>query len=87
MENKRGVPLTIGHKEYRVWCVYHTTGACKKGMRVSLDTVIYNITDEKYMEWKDIKGTYLEEKVSDYIENSFNGQERIYWSNDWKGRE
>lgn len=89
MENKRGVVLNIGHKEYRVWVSFGMTQKTKykdDGMDVVLRTHIYNITDNKMMLWKDIKGTYLEEKVSDYIENSFNGQESIYWSNDWKGR-
>lgn len=89
MENKRGVVLTISDKKYRVWV---SCGIGKKtknetyGMDTVLRTHIYNITDEKMMEWENIKGTYLEEKVGDYIENSFNGQETIYWKNDWEGR-
>lgn len=83
-ENKRGVVLTINDIKYRVWCTGHmnTKWSNEDCMKVSLRVVIYNITEERYMSWKEIKGSYLEEKVSDYIENSFNGQESIYWSND-----
>lgn len=89
MESKRGVILKIGNKEYRVWVSYGITRKTKNevyGMDTVLRTHIYNITDEEMMKWEEIKGTYLEEKVSDYIENSFNGQERIYWRSDWVGR-
>lgn len=88
MESKRGVVLNIGNKQYRVWCTNHLSSKWTNNdcMKVSLRVVIYNITEQKYMSWKDIKGSYLEEKVGDYIENSFNGQESIYWSNDWDGR-
>lgn len=89
MESKRGVVLNIGHKQYRVWVSFGVTQKTRNedyGMDTILRTHIYNITENKMMLWNEIKGTYLEEKVSDYIENSFNGQESIYWSNDWEGR-
>jgi hypothetical protein len=89
VENKRGVVLTISNKKYRVWVSYGVTKKTRNetyGMDTVLRTHIYNITDEKMMTWEEIKDTYLEEKVSDYIENSFNGQESIYWNCDWEGR-
>lgn len=89
MEGKRGVVVKISEKEYRVWVSFGITRKTKNesyGMDTVLRTHIYNITEDKMMLWEDIKGTYLEEKVSDYIENSFNGQESIYWSNNWGGR-
>lgn len=89
MENKRGATLNIGNCKYRVWVSYGITQKTKNedyGMDTVLRTHIYNITEDKMMKWAEIKGTYLEEKVSDYIENSFNGQESVYWRNDWEGR-
>ena len=89
VENKRGVVLTISDKKYRVWVSYGITQKTRNetyGLDTVLRTHIYNITDEKMLTWDEIKGTYIEEKVSDYIENSFNGQESIYWKHDWEGR-
>ncbi|GAA0071737.1 hypothetical protein UT300003_32620 [Clostridium sardiniense] len=89
MENKRGVVLNIGNKQYRVWVSFGATRKTRNedyGMDTVLRTHIYNITESKMELWKDIQGTYLEEKVSDYIENSFNGQESIYWNFNWEGR-
>lgn len=89
VENKRGIVLTINDKQFRVWVSYGITKKTRSedyGMDTVLRTHVYNITDNKMLTWEEIKGSYLEEKVSDYIENSFNGQETIYWKCDWEGR-
>lgn len=31
--------------------------------------------------WHEMKGGYIAEKLSDYVENCFNGQETFYWDN------
>ena len=33
------------------------------------------------IKWKDFKGTYLAEKISNYIKNTINGQKTFYWKN------
>ncbi len=38
-----------------------------------------------WLSWDDFRGSYLEEKLTDYIQNSINGQRAVYWDNS-KGR-
>ena len=33
-----------------------------------------------WIKWEDFKGTYFAEKLTDYIQNTINGQRAVYWT-------
>jgi hypothetical protein len=42
---------------------------------------IWNDTKKLWVYWNDFKGSYLAEKFTDYVRNTFNGQRTVYWDN------
>lgn len=45
---------------------------------------IFNDTDKVWLDWDEFKGSYLAEKLTDYVKNTMNGQSRIYWENKYE---
>ncbi|WP_099327885.1 hypothetical protein [Clostridium paraputrificum] len=79
---KRGTRIYINDKEYRVVCQYGITEKVAKEdgyMGVKLAITVFDVSKNRYIPWQEIRGSYLAEKISDYAENSFNGQNAIYW--------
>jgi len=44
---------------------------------------IWNDTDKCIIDWDNFRGSYLAEKLTDYVKNTLNGQRRVYWDNDY----
>lgn len=42
----------------------------------------YSIQPDGIMNWQQLKGSYVGEKIKDFIKNTINGQASFYW--DWK---
>lgn len=81
--NKRGDTVTINGVSYFLRCDYardeKVPGQAQLfGIKVGI-TVI-RLSDNKILEWSEIKNTYIAEKITDYIENSINGQRSFYWN-------
>jgi len=83
----RGQWLTINNKKYKIVCVYNEPRKCpnKDSFGIQLEIKVYSEDIKGYIPWNEIKGTYLAEKLSDFAENSFNGQNSVYWEDDLKG--
>ena len=43
------------------------------GLSVTVRIMIINLTDNKIMPWKEIKDSYLQEKIEEHIKNCVNG--------------
>ena len=77
--------ITVNGKRYYFRCNF-----CYVGRRSSnsdypslqLDIVIYDEENDVWLTHKEYKGTYLAEKLNDYIRNTLNGQRTMYWNND-----
>jgi len=79
---KKGKEIKINGTRYFIQCVfsYEEKMVKKDGlMGIKLGILVTNLETNKNIDWKDIRGTYLAEKISDYAENSFNGQNSLYW--------
>ena len=74
--------IEVNGKKYKIHvsCVSsQKTKYQKIGLDVTLRIVVINLTDDKIMPWKEIKDSYLQEKVEDWIKNCVNGQRSCYW--------
>lgn len=77
--------LKINEKEYRVCAVFSN---CEKAINkddvlgIKLQIAVTEVATGKTLKWKEMKDTYLAEKISDFAENCFNGQRSIYWRNE-----
>lgn len=43
------------------------------GLSVTVRIMIINLTDNKIMPWKEIKGSYLQDKIEEHIKKCING--------------
>jgi hypothetical protein len=72
--------LTINGKKYELGC---NIAIDKKFVHSNNPAVHLELwllrEDGTYVSWEEFKGTYLAEKVADYIRNTINGQRTIYW--------
>lgn len=80
----RGRKLSIADTEYDVLAVASYPEKVRSengylGIKVALRVQVANTNN--VLGWHEMKGTYLAEKLSDYVENCFNGQETFYWDN------
>lgn len=85
---KKGKTITVNSTKYFIQCVwsYEEKMSKKDGlMGIKLGILVTNLETNENIPWKDIRGTYLAEKIVDYAENSFNGQNSLYW--DWSREE
>ena len=67
--------IEVNGKEYEIRAISamsQKTKYLKVGLDVTLRIVITNLTDNKIMEWKEIKDSYLQEKVEEHIKNCIN---------------
>lgn len=74
--------IEVNGKKYNIAAAYaisQKTRNVNSGLDVTLRIVITNLTDNKIMEWKELKDSYLLEKIEDYIKNCINGQRSCYW--------
>lgn len=74
--------IKVNGKKYNIAAAYaisQKTRNVNSGLDVTLRIVITNLTDNKIMEWKELKDSYLLEKIEDYIKNCINGQRSCYW--------
>lgn len=75
--------LCINRVDYYFRCQFafdKKEANCKKPS-VQLRLYIWDDTNKKEILWEDYKGSYLAEKLNDYIRNSLNGQRSIYYDN------
>ena len=85
---KRGFNIIINDTKYFIVaeCVY------EKNMNVSRENyfglhigfMVKNVNTGKWLTGSELKHTYLAEKIYDYVQNTINGQRRIYWDYDAK---
>lgn len=79
----KGFNLQINQTKYYIrcdWCVQATRNMEGNNyFTLNLVMLVKNLNTKKYLTGKEMKGTYLAEKISDYIQNTVNGQRRIYW--------
>lgn len=80
----RGRKLNIADTEYDVLAVASYPEKVRSengylGIKVALRVQVANTNN--VLGWHEMKGTYIAEKLSDYVENCFNGQETFYWDN------
>ena len=74
--------IEVNGKMYEICAISASSQKTKYqdlGLSTTLRIVIINLTDNKIMSWKEIKGSYLQEKVEDWIKNCVNGQRSCYW--------
>lgn len=72
--------IEVNGKKYEIRAICASSQKTKYqnlGLDVTLRIVITNLTDNKIMEWKEIKDSYLLEKVEDYIKNCINTGGRV----------
>lgn len=78
----RAGDIEVNGKKYTISAIYVASQKARNeslGLDVRLRIIVVNLADDKAMEWKEIKNTYLQEKVEDYIKNCINGQRSCYW--------
>ena len=75
--------LTINSKKYYFRCVWCNDKKAPNDDKPSMQLVfnIFNDTDKVWLDWKEFKGSYLAEKLTDYVKNTLNGQRVVYWHN------
>jgi hypothetical protein len=80
----RGQWVTVNDKKYKIVCVFNMPRKVpnQDSFGVQLQIRVYSENTKQYIPWCEIKDTYLAEKISDFAENSFNGQNSFYWNND-----
>lgn len=87
-ESGVGEIITINDKQYHIKCITcHQEKIPREdfvlGLRVGIE--VRRLSDNKILEWSDIRGSYLAEKITDFINNSINGQRTFYW--DWRKKD
>ncbi len=72
--------ISINGKNYWFRCTWSNEKKAPNNTSPSMQLlfVIYK-EGEGWLNWDDFKGSYLAEKLTDYIKNSINGQRVIYW--------
>ena len=83
----RGQWVTVNDKKYKIVCMFNYPRKFPKNdnFGVQLQISVYSENEKRYILWDEIKDTYLAEKLADFAENSFNGQNSFYWNNDVEG--
>ena len=67
--------IEVNGKKYEIRAISAMSQKTKYlnlGLDVTLRIVITNLTDNKIMPWKEIKDSYLQEKVEEHIKNCIN---------------
>lgn len=74
MSQKRRI-IEVNGKKYEIRAICASSQKTKYqnlGLNVTVRIVITNLTDNKIMEWKEIKDSYLQEKIEEHIKNCIN---------------
>ncbi|MGL4571730.1 MAG: hypothetical protein ACRCVJ_11775 [Clostridium sp.] len=80
----KGRIFIINNKEYKVLAISNCDEKvirCDDILGVKIGLTVKDIETGTYLDWQELKGSYLAQKIGDYIENCFNGQDSFYW--DW----
>ena len=67
--------IEVNGKKYKIHASCASSQKTKYqdlGLSVILRIVIINLTDDKIMPWKEIKDSYLQEKIEEHIKNCIN---------------
>ena len=67
--------IEVNGKKYKIHASCASSQKTKYqalGLSVTVRIIITNLTDNKIMEWKEIKDSYLQEKVEEHIKNCIN---------------
>lgn len=75
--------LNINSKKYYFRCVWCFDKKAANDNEPSMQLVfnIWNDTDKVWIDWNEFKGSYLAEKLTNYVRNTLNGQRTPYWDN------
>lgn len=77
--------LTIGKEKYHIKAVscYQEKVPLENnmlGLKVGIE--VRKLSTNEVLKWENIRGTYLAEKITDFVYNTINGQRRLYL--DWR---
>ncbi|MGL5243886.1 MAG: hypothetical protein ACRC7R_01740 [Sarcina sp.] len=72
--------IRCNNKEYRIYCHKNMSGSTKYtgAFKISFGVDVYDVDNQKWLDWKDLKNTYLLEKIQSFLLNSANGKRSIY---------
>lgn len=72
--------LTINGSKHWFSCMWSMSKKAPNEKRPSMQ-LVFNVYKENHgwISWDDFKGTYLAEKLTDYVKNSINGQRTPYY--------
>ena len=75
--------LTISGNKLYFRCVWSFDKKAPNEDKPSIQLVfnIWNDTKKEWLNWEEFKGSYVAEKLTDYIQNTINGQRNVYWDN------
>ena len=68
--------IEVNGKKYKIHASCASSQKTKYqdlGLSVTLRIAIINLTDDKIMPWKEIKDSYLQDKIEEHIKNCVNG--------------
>lgn len=74
--------VTINDVKYSIYARYALPEKAintEDALGIKVQIVVEEVDTGKVLKWKEMKGTYLSEKISDYVENTINGQRTFYW--------
>lgn len=75
--------LEINGNKYYFRCVWSFDKKAPNENKPSMQLIfnVFNDTKKEWVLWEDFKGSYLAEKLTDYVKNTLNGQRTCYWDN------
>lgn len=74
--------VTINDVEYSIYARYSYPEKAIKTedvLGIKVQIVVEEVKTGRTLKWEEMKNTYLAEKISDYVENTINGQRTFYW--------
>lgn len=76
--------LTVNGVEYELICNYSFDEKMQNNNdpAIKLSLHIKRLSDNYIIPWGEFKGSYLSEKVAQYIKNTVNGQRTFYWKSE-----
>lgn len=75
--------LTIDSQKLYFRCTWCWDKKAPNDNKPSMQLVfnIWNDTKKEWLDWNEFKGSYIAEKLTDYVKNTINGQRNVYWDN------
>ena len=74
--------VKINGKEYKIKCISSISEKVRNEENVlglKLTICVYDIQENRYLKWEQLRNSYIAEKISDFARNSFNGQNTFYY--------